>query len=285
MRARVEADLRLTSTTDSAHRRADRRSGAPAQRIPACRRDSSGRPFFEFQTDGSRSSPSTPASSSASTRCSGRGSRPRWIARTGKLTMAILGHPLYAGGDDMAAGQRRISRALQRLLREHGVTIVMAGDTHDFEYYAEPARRPRAAVHHFVNGGGGAYLSFGTALAWPAAAADAPTGPSTRAATQVVDKIEARHAVVEAAGVVVDEAARRVAVLGRVAVGGLRLQRRAVLPELRRGPRRAVDAVASALLPYGIHGRLRWRDLSISAVLSASAGTTTISAEWVVPMR
>jgi hypothetical protein len=37
----------------------------------------------------------------------------------------------------------------------------MAGDTHDFEYYRDGAQ------HHFVNGGGGAYLSIGTALDWP----------------------------------------------------------------------------------------------------------------------
>ena len=32
-------------------------------------------------------------------------------------------------------------------------------------------RHRRHAAHHFVNGGGGAYLSFGTSLAWPALAA------------------------------------------------------------------------------------------------------------------
>jgi hypothetical protein len=45
----------------------------------------------------------------------------------------------------------------------------MAGDTHAFEYYraeADAARNPRR-IHHFVNGGGGAYLSIGAALAWP----------------------------------------------------------------------------------------------------------------------
>ena len=44
----------------------------------------------------------------------------------------------------------------------------MAGDTHDLEYYGEPGATPQSTVHYFVNGGGGAYLSFGTALAWPA---------------------------------------------------------------------------------------------------------------------
>jgi len=42
----------------------------------------------------------------------------------------------------------------------------MAGDTHDFEYYREKigGGGVTQVMHHFVNGGGGAYLSIGTAL-------------------------------------------------------------------------------------------------------------------------
>ena len=46
----------------------------------------------------------------------------------------------------------------------------MAGDTHDFEFYKENYAKRGAAsrsMYHFVNGGGGAYLSIGTALTWP----------------------------------------------------------------------------------------------------------------------
>ena len=42
----------------------------------------------------------------------------------------------------------------------------MAGDTHDLESFLERARRNHRFLH-FVNGGGGAYPSFGTSLAWP----------------------------------------------------------------------------------------------------------------------
>jgi len=42
----------------------------------------------------------------------------------------------------------------------------MAGDTHDFEYYRETTDSGQV-MHHFVNGGGGAYLSIGTALDFP----------------------------------------------------------------------------------------------------------------------
>jgi hypothetical protein len=47
-------------------------------------------------------------------------------------------------------------------LVRHSVGITIAGDTHDFEFYREPN-----GMLNFVNGGGGAYLSIGTALAFP----------------------------------------------------------------------------------------------------------------------
>jgi hypothetical protein len=111
----------------------------------------------------------------------------------GKFTMAILGHPLYAGGryqggdDNPFAGEwvapegqtevlgQRVGAeitpfaAIHRLLREHQVEVVMAGDTHYFEAYQEryEADGTTRIMHHFVNGGGGAYLSIGTPLDWP----------------------------------------------------------------------------------------------------------------------
>jgi hypothetical protein len=56
--------------------------------------------------------------------------------------------------------------ALYRLLASRNVRIAIAGDTHDFEYYREKIAGDAAVrvMHHFVNGGGGAYLSIGTAL-------------------------------------------------------------------------------------------------------------------------
>ena len=36
---------------------------------------------------------------------------------------------------------------------------------------------------------------------------------------------------------------------------------------------------------YGVHGRLRWRDLSRSAALNAAVGDGDDFVEWVLPMR
>ena len=106
-----------------------------------------------------------------------------WIERAldrsrGKFTMAIVGHPRFAGGHDIptlaeghdvSESSERFA-ALYRLLANHNVRIAMAGDTHDFEYYREKNRSDNRdyVMHHFVNGGGGAYLSIGTALDFPA---------------------------------------------------------------------------------------------------------------------
>ena len=89
-------------------------------------------------------------------------------ASRGKMVMAVLGHPFFAGGQDLSTGDERFT-AIRDLLREYDVRVVMAGDTHDLEYYPEIVKSAGGTetVHHFVNGGGGAYLSFGTSLAWP----------------------------------------------------------------------------------------------------------------------
>jgi hypothetical protein len=111
-----------------------------------------------------------------------------WIDRAlersqGKFAMAIVGHPRFAGGRDIpdyAEGHDVSSStdafaALYRKLASHSVRIAMAGDTHDFEYYRQNTSPDdtRAVLHHFVNGGGGAYLSIGTALDF----ANAPAVP------------------------------------------------------------------------------------------------------------
>jgi len=88
-----------------------------------------------------------------------------------KFTFALFGHPFYAGGHYQGDADKEFGE-LHDLLRRYNVPIVMAGDTHDFEFYREPQGQGHgssrtATMTHFVNGGGGAYLSIGTSLDWP----------------------------------------------------------------------------------------------------------------------
>jgi uncharacterized membrane protein HdeD (DUF308 family)/3',5'-cyclic AMP phosphodiesterase CpdA len=168
MRARVEADRRLTSTTDG-------RIAWLVQEAARLRREYEvptgfqRAPYFQIQTERF-------ALLAVDTGVLRRVDDDQfaWLRAAlersrGKFKMVILGHPLYAGGGYQAGDDEEFA-AIHRLLREHQVEIVMAGDTHDLEHYVERYRAggQERVMHHWVNGGGGAYLSSGTALAWPA---------------------------------------------------------------------------------------------------------------------
>jgi 3',5'-cyclic AMP phosphodiesterase CpdA len=188
MRARIEVDKRLTSTTE-------RRIEALLEQAGELRRQYGvptgfqRAPFFQVQTlDFALLAVDTGILRRVDP------VQQVWLraalaAARGKFTIVILGHPFYAGGHYLAEGDDDF-RALHRLLREHGVAVVMAGDTHDLEYYAERLEGGRGSMLHVVNGGGGAYLSFGTALDWPAAPATSDWAfyPTTE---QVTGKIRA----------------------------------------------------------------------------------------------
>ena len=190
IRARVESDLRLTSTTDGRIERLIQEAARlrEAYGVPdrlsarAVLRGADGR--LRAARDRHR------RAEDRSTRSRSAGSTPRCTRAAGKMTWRSSGHPFFAGGHDVTRGRRRVRAAEAALLLDHGVTIVMAGDTHDLEYYAERRGRRRPAVHHFVNGGGGAYLSFGTALELARAAADRRLGVLSRSPGRG-EKIEA----------------------------------------------------------------------------------------------
>lgn len=169
MRARVDADNHLTSTTD---RHIDQLIAEATRlqseyRVPVQRQKL---PYFQFQT------PNFALFAIDTGVARGIDDIQRaWLEKalqsaSGKFKLALLGHPFYAGGRDVSKGDDDFTE-LKTLLERYEVDIVMAGDTHDLEYYVEPAKTASGktkTVRHFVNGGGGAYLSFGTSLDWPA---------------------------------------------------------------------------------------------------------------------
>jgi uncharacterized membrane protein HdeD (DUF308 family)/3',5'-cyclic AMP phosphodiesterase CpdA len=277
IRARAEADLRVTSTTDERiedligqAERLRQMYGVPTgfQRAP----------FFEVQTDRF-------ALLSIDTGIL-RTIDPvqqEWLEgaltrSAGKMTMAVLGHPFFAGGHDTAAGDPEFEHLKQRLA-DAGVAIVMAGDTHDLEYYSDTGRSP--AVHYFVNGGGGAYMSFGTSLAWPGRppTTDWAYYPNHDAVTE---KIHVRTPWW-----------KRPAWWWTRQFGAWPFTAEwlsaafdyNVAPFFQSFLEVSVERSANRvrIIPYGVHGRLTWGDFASSSVLRASASDGDF-VEWVVPM-
>lgn len=280
LRARVEVDNRITSTTDArieeliaTASRLKQEYGVPTQLQKG--------PFFQFQTD-------TFALFAVDTGVARRldAAQLAWFTAAldsarGKTKMAILGHPFYAGGV-YTVGDNAEFGELHALLRKHDVSIVMAGDTHDLEYYAEQRDGSSKTVHHFVNGGGGAYLSFGTALAWPAqpAAVDWAFYPSKE---QVVAKIEATTPFwkrpawwwTKRAGAW-PFSAEWLSAAFDANVAPFYQSFIEVRVETSRKRIR--------LIPYGIHGQLRWSDLQTSAKVRPAGVSADAPVEWVVEM-
>jgi uncharacterized membrane protein HdeD (DUF308 family)/3',5'-cyclic AMP phosphodiesterase CpdA len=283
MRARVEADRRLTSTTDGRiawlveeTARLRREYGVPTgfQRAP----------YFQIQTE------------RFALLAVDTGVRRRvdpdqlaWLRAAlersrGKFKMVILGHPLYAGGG-YQAGEDDEFAAIHRLLTEHQVEVVMAGDTHDLEHYVERYRAggEERVMHHLVNGGGGAYLSSGTALAWPSEAAVGEWAfyPSR---AELVAKIDFHTPLwkwpfwiwtkhygawpfsVEWLSAAFDY---NVAPFFQSFV------------EVRVEP----SAGRVRLLPWGVHGRLRWADMQSSPRWRPDGSKPDNPVEIVVPLR
>ena len=154
MHARVEADLHLTSTTDKRIDELIARADRLRQEYGVPTGLQAG-PFFQVQTPDF----ALIAVDTGVTRRVDR-SELKWLesalaAARGKFIMVLLGHPVYALGHDLASSSDDFA-AIHRLLRESGVAVTMAGDVHDFEYYAELYRAPSGdrLMHHFVNGGG-----------------------------------------------------------------------------------------------------------------------------------
>ena len=281
MRARAAADLRLTSTTDAriesliaeaTRLRDDYDVPTGFQRAP----------FFEVQT-------ARFALFGIDTGIVKRIDDLQWqwlesaLSRArGKAIMAIVGHPFYAGGADLTAGNPEFTRLKQRLL-DGGATIMMAGDTHDLEYYVEPPSTNRPKTYYLVNGGGGAYLSFGTALAWPSKPATSEWAyyPNRDAVSR---KIDART-----------PAWKRPAWWWTTQFGAWPFSAEwlsaafdyNVAPFFQSFIEVRVEPSSGAirLRPYGVHGRLKWRDVAHSEGVRPAGIDIGEFVEWTVPMK
>jgi uncharacterized membrane protein HdeD (DUF308 family) len=226
----------------------------------------------------------------------------------GKFILVILGHPLYAGGryqggtEEAAAGEWVGSgntievvghhlgtepasfAAIHRLLREHQVAVVMAGDTHYFEHYREPydaAGTPRT-MYHFVNGGGGAYMSIGTPLDWPKQPALADCAYYPRKDFLIAKLDYETPAWKEPLWQWVKHL--RAWPLTAEAIGGAFLYGQAPYVQSFVEVRVESSNNRVRLIPHGANGPLHWRDLETFGALVPPAAGRDEAAEVIVPM-
>jgi uncharacterized membrane protein HdeD (DUF308 family)/3',5'-cyclic AMP phosphodiesterase CpdA len=203
-------------------------------------------------------------------------------ASKGKYVMALLGHPFYAIGE-YQGNMNPDFRALHDLLRAYKVPLVMAGDTHDLEYYKElPQNDDGHTMHHFVNGGGGAYLSTGAAMApWDSR----PTKewaiyPARGPLVQKIDSLTPRW--------------KYPAWLWLKKYNGYPFSAEWLsaafdynqAPYFQSFLEIKVEKSRNRIriIPYGIHGQLRWSDFEHDGMAESTGTHEKDLAQWVLPM-
>jgi uncharacterized membrane protein HdeD (DUF308 family) len=225
----------------------------------------------------------------------------------GKFIMVIPGHPLYAGGryqggDEPPAGEWTPSgspieiagthigvetapfAAIHRLFREHQVQVVMAGDTHYFECYHElyEAGGEKNVMHHFVNGGGGAYLSIGTPLDWPKRPAVPNCGYYPRK-DLLIDKLD-RETPVWKKPLWYWVRYLHGWPLTAEALAGAFLYNRAPYFQSFVEVRVENSKHQVRLIPHGVNGPLRWRDLDTFGTLMPNSRSRVDQVEFIIQM-
>ena len=160
----------------------------------------------------------------------------------------------------------------------------MAGDVHDFEYYAERYQSPSGerTMHHFVNGGGGAYLSVGTALDFPAQP-PTPLWAHYPTRLQLTEKIEAASPIW-----------KRPAWWWTRSFGAWpsSVEWLSAAFDYNFAPfyqsflEVSVEPAARRVrfLPWGVHGRLKWSEIESSAGVRPPSTPPDALVEWTVGM-
>jgi uncharacterized membrane protein HdeD (DUF308 family) len=204
-------------------------------------------------------------------------------ATKGKYVMALLGHPFYAIGE-YQGNMNPEFRALHRLLRDYRVPLVMAGDTHDLEYYRElPQNGDGHTMYHFVNGGGGAYLSIGAAMAPPESrpTADWANYPSRDPLIRKIDSLTPSW--------------KYPAWVWTKKYNGYPFSAEWLsaafdynqAPYFQSFMEVKVEKSRNRirLIPYGNKGRLRWDDFNYGGKVRPEGAADHDYAEWILPMK
>lgn len=213
----------------------------------------------------------------------------QWLKQTleaskGKCIFVLLGHPFYAAGEYQGSMNPDFL-ALHELIRSSGATVAMAGDTHDLEYYQEhvPGKDTGTIMHHFVNGGGGAYLSIGAALR-PKAEMPEKVWAHYPAAAPLISKIDSFTGNL-----------KRPAWYWTKKFNGWPFSAEwlSAAFDYNRAPffqsfvevRVEVSQNRLRIIPHGIYGRLTWAEIEKSEGVKPVNVPDTALAEWVFPLH
>ena len=282
MRARIEVDKGVTSTTDAGIERLIATASRLQReyRVPTALQKG---PFFQVQIERF----ALLAVDTGVVRRVDPGER-RWLeaaleASRGKFIMAVLGHPLTPGGTTRPTGTRTSWRSTA--CSGSMVSPWSWPATRTISSTTSSASTPRPARERCATSStaaGGAYLSFGTALSWPSDPATA-TWAFYPARAQVEAKIGAATPLwkrplwwwtrrFDAWPV----SAEWLSAAFDYNVAPFYQSFVEVHVEPSQGRVRFV--------PYGVHGRLRWSDLQASPDARPPDRLAGDEVEWVVPM-
>lgn len=204
-------------------------------------------------------------------------------ASKGKFVMVLLGHPFYAIGE-YQGNMNPDFKALHDLLRAYKVPLVMAGDTHDLEYYKEePVNNDNHTMHHFVNGGGGAYLSIGAAMA-PIDSRPTKDWAIYPSREPLMHKIDSLTPALKYPAWVWLKKYNGYPFSAEWLSAAFDYNQ---APYFQSFMEIKVERSRNRirLIPYGIHGQLHWSDLEYGGVGKPASAKDSDLAEWILPMR
>lgn len=283
MMARINSDLKLTSSTEG-HvteliKEADRLKKNYG--VPTGFQKS---PYFQIQTDKF-------AFITVETGVTRRidEDQQAWLkqaleASKGKYIMVLMGHPFYAIGEYQGSLNKDF-QAIHQLLRDYKVNLVMGGDTHDLEYYIERGfgNDPASVMYHFVNGGGGAYLSIGAAM-MPNDKMPTKEWAHYPATEPLIKKIEDNNNILKAPAWYWTKQLNGWPFTPEFLSAAFDYNNSPFFQsffEIKVEPSKGTIS----FIPYGVNGQLLWKDIETSDNVRPSDKTPESKVEWVFPLK
>ena len=207
------------------------------------------------------------------------------LTRAGNnFKLVVLGHPFYVNGADTAVNDPAFA-SIHEVLRRHSVDIAMAGDTHDFEFYKEwyNANGKQNEMLHFVNGGGGAYLSIGTALGFPEKPISSEYAFYPRT-DQLTAKIKAEAPLWKLPFLLWLRYLHGYPFNDEMVSGAFDFNRAPFFQSfveviVERSQKRV------RILLYGVNGQLRWRDIQVGGQVKPADKTDDDFVEFIAPLH